>query len=59
MRAAFLLLLLLGLPACSGQHRDLPMVSSSDPVWQLNPEKWATNVLIPQPTGPSFVGASR
>jgi hypothetical protein len=59
MRAAFLLLLLLGLAACSSQYRELPMVSSSDPVWRLNPDKWATNVLTPQPTGPSFVGVSQ
>jgi hypothetical protein len=56
---AFLLLLLLGLAACSGQYRELPMVSSSDPVWRLNADRWTTNVLTPQPTGPSFVGVSR
>ncbi len=59
MRAAFLLPLLLGPEACWGQYRELPMVSASDPVWRLNPDRWATNVLTPQPTGPSFVVVSQ
>jgi hypothetical protein len=37
------LILLVALTACGNVHHDLPHTSSRDPVWQLNPDKWAAN----------------
>ena len=38
-----LILLLLTLATCGNVHHELPKTSASDPVWPLNPDKWAGN----------------
>lgn len=39
-----ILILLLAVIGCSATERDLPMVRSDDPVWQLNPDRWEASV---------------
>lgn len=48
-----LLLVTLALAACAHHGRDLPLTSSSDPVWPLNISKWETSAnaltTVPKP----------
>jgi hypothetical protein len=37
------LILLVAVTACGNVHHELPQTSASDPVWALNPGKWAAN----------------
>jgi hypothetical protein len=40
---ALWLILLLALTACGNVHHGLAQTSASDPIWPLNPGKWAAN----------------
>jgi hypothetical protein len=42
MRSLWLILLLC-LTACGNVHHELPQTRASDPIWPLNPGKWAAN----------------
>lgn len=49
------LLVVLTLCACSGApHHELTQTEKSDPIWQLNPDKWKyqENALISPPPNP-------
>jgi hypothetical protein len=37
------LILLVALTACGNVHHELPQTNASDPIWPLNPGKWAAN----------------
>lgn len=51
MNAKFLLIIILSLAACTSHNKELPVVKSGDPVWQLNPNRWtfSGNDLITPP----------